>query len=85
MGLTALIISLVALAINVVNHFRLQREIHRNDVDFRILYSEVRGGRRGMIYGNNPICRPGPGVVTSWYQRTYVNPSHAIKPECRAT
>jgi hypothetical protein len=49
MGLTALIISLVALAINVVNHFRLQREIHRNDVDFRILYSEVRGGRRGMI------------------------------------
>ena len=43
LGLTALIISLVALAINAVNHFQIQRAIHTMDVDLRILYSDIRG------------------------------------------
>ena len=49
LGLIALIISLVALAINAVNHFQIQRAIHTMDVDLRILYSDIRGGNRGMI------------------------------------
>ena len=49
LGLTALIISLVALAINAVNHFQIQRAIHINDAASKILYDEIRGGNRGMI------------------------------------
>ena len=49
LGLIALIISLVALAINAVNHFQIQRAIHTNDVAFSILYDDIRGGNRGMI------------------------------------
>ena len=45
LGLIALIISLVALAINAVNHFQVQRCVWST----RFLYDEIRGGNRGMI------------------------------------
>ena len=49
LGLIALIISLVALAINVVNHLQIRWLVHTSNVAFSIVYDEIRGGNRGMI------------------------------------